>query len=104
MTVVAVSGQYVKPVVTDEFRMEIAQTFDIIVRPTEAHAYTIFAESMDRSGYTRGTLAPRAGMEAPIPRRRSRPLLMMGDMGMAKHDMSGMDMPGMNADSMGGMT
>lgn len=101
MTVVAVSGQYVKPVVTDEFRMEIAQTFDAIVRPAEAHAYTIFAESMDRSGYARGTLAPRAGMEAPIPRRRPRPLLLMGDMGMAMRDMTGMDMPGMDTDSTG---
>ena len=95
MTVVAVSGQWVQPVVTDEIRVEIAQTYDVLVQPTEDHAYTIFGESMDRSGYARGTLAPRAGMEAPIPRRRPRPTLVMADMGMAMHDMSGMDMGGM---------
>ncbi|MDP1857995.1 MAG: copper resistance system multicopper oxidase, partial [Gemmatimonadaceae bacterium] len=97
MTVVAVSGQYVKPVVTDEIRMEIAQTYDVIVQPTEAHAYTIFAESMDRSGYTRGTLAPRVGMAAPVPMRRPRPTLLMDDMGMAMEGMSGMDMKGDSA-------
>jgi CopA family copper-resistance protein len=94
MTVVAVSGQYVKPVVTDEFRLEIAQTVDVIVQPSESHAYTIFAESMDRSGYARGTLSPRLGMAAAVPMRRPRPTLLMGDMGMAMQDMAGMDMGG----------
>ena len=98
MTVVAVSGQYVQPVTTDEIRMEIAQTYDVIVQPTDDRAYTIFAESMDRSGYGRGTLAPRAGMSAEIPKRRPRPTLSMMDMGMAM-GMGGsgsMNMPGMN--------
>ena len=96
MTVVAVSGQYVKPVVTDEIRMEIAQTYDVIVQPTDDQAYTIFAESMDRSGYARGTLAPRAGMSAAIPKRRPRPTLSMMDMGMAMGmgGHGGMSMPG----------
>ena len=102
MTVVAVSGNWVQPVVTDEFRLEIAQTFDVIVQPTESHAYTIFAESVDRSGYARGTLAPRVGMSAPVPMRRPRPTLLMGDMGMAMSDMSGMDMGGMG--EMAGMS
>lgn len=90
MTVVAVSGQYVQPVVTDEIRMEIAQTYDVLIQPSEAHAYTIFAESMDRSGFARGTIAPSAGMEASIPRRRPRPTLTMADMGMAMGSMAGM--------------
>jgi len=92
MTVVQASGQHVQPVVTDEIRIEIAQTYDVIVQPTEDRAYTIFAESMDRSGFTRGTLAPRAGMNAPIPSRRPRPTLTMMDMGMGSH--AGMDMGG----------
>jgi CopA family copper-resistance protein len=83
MTVVQVSGQHVQPVTTDEFRIEIAQTYDVIVQPMADQAYTIFAESMDRSGYARGTLAPRAGMGAEIPRRRPRPTLTMMDMGMS---------------------
>ena len=98
MTLVQASGQYVQPVETDEFRIEIAQTFDVIVEPTEDRAYTVFAESMDRSGYARGTLAPRAGMSAAVPARRQRPVLTMADMGMDHGDMAGMDhsqMPGM---------
>lgn len=99
MTVVQVSGQNVKPVSTDEFRIEIAQTFDVIVQPVADEAYTIFTESMDRSGYARGTLSPRAGMSAAIPPRRPRPTLTMMDMGMAMSmgGHAGMAMPGMDA-------
>ncbi|HEX7118610.1 MAG TPA: copper resistance system multicopper oxidase [Longimicrobiales bacterium] len=82
MTVVQVSGQAVEPVETDELRIAIAETYDVIVEPGEDRAYTVFAEAMDRSGYARGTLAPREGMEAPVPERRERPVLSMADMGM----------------------
>ncbi|MEX2468053.1 MAG: copper resistance system multicopper oxidase [Gemmatimonadota bacterium] len=82
MTVVQSDGQHVKPVETDELRIAIAETYDVIVEPSEDQAYTIFAESMDRSGYARGTLAPREGMDAGVPPRRERPLLTMADMGM----------------------
>jgi CopA family copper-resistance protein len=92
MTVVEADGQYVQPVEVDEFRIAPAETFDVIVEPSEDRAYTVFAETMDRSGYARGTLAPRAGMTAEIPKQRPRPILSMKEMGM---DMSGMDMGGM---------
>lgn len=82
MTVVQASGQYVEPVETDEIRIAIAETYDVIVEPDEDQAYTLFAEAMDRSGFARGTLAPREGMEAPIPERRKRTILTMADMGM----------------------
>ena len=101
MTVMQVSGQHVRPIETDEIRIAIAERYDVIVEPTEDRAYTIFAEAMDRSGFARGTLAPREGMEAPVPPRRERPLLTMADMGM-DHDMAGMDMADMGHD-MGGM-
>ena len=94
MKVVQVSGQHVQPVETDEFRMAIAETYDVIVEPTADVAYTVFAEAMDRSGFARGTLAPREGMSGEVPVRRSRPLLTMADMGMAYGDMEGME--GMN--------
>ena len=90
MTVVQVNGQYVQPVSTDEFRIAIAETYDVIVQPAADQAYTLFAESSDRSGYARGTLAPQAGMFAPVPARRPRPLLTMTDMGMSMAGMSGM--------------
>ena len=82
MTVVQADGQNVQPVTVDEFRIAVAETYDVIVEPQDDQAYTLFAESMDRSCYARGTLAPRQGMSAPIPERRSRPLLTMADMGM----------------------
>ena len=98
MTVVQVDGQNVQPVVVDEFRMGPAETYDVIVEPVEDRAYTIFAETTDRSGYARGTLAPRAGMTAEIPARRPRPLRTMEDMGMS---MAGMGMEGMKKNSNG---
>ncbi|MEX2472806.1 MAG: copper resistance system multicopper oxidase [Gemmatimonadota bacterium] len=90
MTVVQSDGQHVKPVETDELRIAIAETYDVIVEPREERPYAVFAEAIDRSGYALGTLAPREGLRAPVPERRPRPLLTMADMGM-DHDMAGMD-------------
>lgn len=90
MTVVQVDGQDVEPVTVDEIRVAIAETYDVLVSPEEDRAYTVFAETMDRSGYARGTLAPRRGMTAELPSRRTRPMLTMKDMGMA--GMSSMEM------------
>jgi CopA family copper-resistance protein len=93
MTVVSVDGQHVQPVIVDEIRIAIAETYDVIVEPKEERAYTIFAEAMDRSGFARGTLATEKGMRATIPPRRERMVASMADMGMG--DMAGMK--GMNA-------
>ncbi len=92
MKVVQADGQNVKPVVVDEFRISVAETYDVIVEPKSDQAYTIFAETMDRSGFARGTLTPRSGMSAAIPRRRKRPTLTMMDMGMEMKGMHGMQM------------
>jgi len=89
MTVVQCDGQNVQPVETDEFQIGIAETYDVVVHPTEAKAYGLIAEAIDRSGLVRATFAPRTGMAADVPALRDRPLLGMKDMGM---DMSGMDM------------
>ena len=89
MTVVAADGQHVKPVSVDEFRIAVAETYDVIVEPVSEEAYTIFAQSMDRTGYARGTLAVREGLKAPVPAIDPRPLLTMDDMGMG--GMAGMD-------------
>jgi CopA family copper-resistance protein len=103
MTVVAADGLHVKPVSVDEFRIAVAETFDVVVEPTEA-AYTLFAQSMDRSGYARGTLAVKAGASAPIPALDPRPLVTMDDMGMAGMDHASMgDMAGMDHSAMAGM-
>lgn len=95
MTVIAADGQNVRPVEVDEFQIGTAETYDIIITPT-AEAYTIVAESMDRSGMALATLASRPGARAPIPPPRKPPLLDMGDMGMnhgdGAHSMKGMKM------------
>jgi FtsP/CotA-like multicopper oxidase with cupredoxin domain len=82
LTVVAADGQDVEPVTVDEFRIATAETYDVIVEPSDDRAYSIFAQAIDRSGYARGTLAPRAGMTAEIPPLDPRALLTHGDMGM----------------------
>lgn len=82
LTVVMADGQHVQPVETDELQIGTAETYDIIVQPPAEQAYTLYAESNDRYGYARATLAPRAGMEAAVPLLRPRPLLSMKDMGM----------------------
>ncbi|MEQ1866259.1 MAG: copper resistance system multicopper oxidase [Micropepsaceae bacterium] len=100
MIVIQADGQNVQPVPVDEFRIAVAETYDVIVTP-EDMAYTVMAEPIDRSGYARGTLSPREGMTAPIPPLRPRAVLNMSDMGMA-HDMG--DMKGMgDMDGMKGM-
>ena len=88
MTVVATDGIDIRPVEIDEFQIGNAETYDVIVQPWD-QAYTFVAETIDRSGMGRATLAPRMGMTAPVPPLRRRPTLSMADMGMG--DMGGMD-------------
>ncbi|ANI01546.1 copper oxidase [Pseudomonas putida SJTE-1] len=106
MTVVAADGQYVHPVSVDEFRIAVAETYDVIVEPEDEQAYTIFAQSMDRTGFSRGTLAIREGLQAAVPTVDPRPLISMNDMGMDHSSMAGMDhskMAGTDHGSMAGM-
>lgn len=114
MKFVEADGQPIKPVTRDEFRFGVAETYDVIVEPKEDKAYTIFAESIDRTGYARGTLATKEGMEGTIPAMRPRTVLTMADMAMGGMDHNtmqhGMDenngkmdmkMEGMDHSSMG---
>lgn len=90
MQVVQADGQNVQAIEVDEFRFGPGETYDVIVEPS-ADAYTIFAQSMDRSGYVRGTLAVSADLDAEVPKVDTLEHLsmtdMMGDMGA----MAGMD-------------
>jgi CopA family copper-resistance protein len=104
MTVVQADGNDVEPVTVDEFRIGVAETYDVIVQPNSNAAYTIFAQSLDRSGYARGTLAPSIGMTATVPPMDPRPVRTMADMGMG--NMAGMKnggMAGMNMSGVDGM-
>ncbi len=117
MKVVQADGLNVKPVDVEEFQISVAETYDVIVQPTEDKAFTLVAEAVDRSGMGRATLAPRPGMAAAVPPLRERPLATMKDMGMdmsmhgpmegmdhgpdggMQMDMSGMDMSMRNPDN-----
>ena len=97
MTVVQADGNDVLPVTVDQLRIAVAETYDVIVQPRDDQAYTVFAESMDRRGYARATLAPRAGMQGEVPELRAPRLLSMADMGQAH---AGMDHGSMAAGEM----
>ncbi|TCT07065.1 copper resistance system multicopper oxidase [Paralcaligenes ureilyticus] len=115
LTVVQADGQNIEPVTVDEFRFGPGETYDVIVEPKD-DAYTLFAQSMDRTGYARGTLAMRAGVVAAVPHVDKPEWLSMADMmgamgggmaGMAGMDHGGSDQPamaGMNHGAMAGMS
>jgi CopA family copper-resistance protein len=108
LKVVAADGNDVHPVNVEEFRIGVAETFDVIVAPTKDQAYTIFAQAQDRSGYARATLSPRPGMTAAIPLMDPRPLRSMAGMDMKSGGTNGStqgmkDMPGMDHSAMPGM-
>ena len=94
LMVVQADGNDVEPVTVDEFRIGTSETYDVIVQPDTDRAFTIFAQTIDRSGFARGTLAPRSGMAGAVPPPDPRPLRGMADMGMA--DMNHGSMPGMD--------
>lgn len=104
LTVVQADGVNVEPVTVDEFRFGPGETYDVLVQPKD-DAYTVFAQSMERTGYARGTLAVNSGLAAPVPQVDAREWLtmadMMGDMGSMDHGAMA-DMPGMNQGAQGG--
>ncbi len=96
MTIVAADGQNIEPTSVDEFRIGVAETYDVVVEPNADSAYTIFAQSIDRTGYARGTLSPDADWVAKVPQMDPPALLGHSDMGMggmdhSQHDMGGVD-------------
>ena len=89
MDVVQTDGHDVHPVAVDQFRIGVAETYDVIVQPQDGRAYTLFAQAQDRLGYARATLAPRFGMAGDIPPMDPRPVRTMVDMGMGMGGMKG---------------
>lgn len=108
MTVISADGQDVDPVTVDEFRISVAETYDVLIEPRDDRAYTLFAQSIDRMGYARGTFAPRADMQAEVPRLDEPQWLTMMDMMGAMTSMEGMSgmagMEGTNGASMKGLS
>jgi CopA family copper-resistance protein len=85
LTVVAADGLPVRPVIVDELRVAVAETYDVIVEPSGADAFAIVAQAMDRTGVAAGMLAIRDGLRAPVPPPDPRPVLTMADMGHGGH-------------------
>jgi FtsP/CotA-like multicopper oxidase with cupredoxin domain len=104
MTVIQADGNDVEPVEVDQFRMGVAETYDVIVQPHDEAAYTIFAQAEDRTGFARGTLTPRLDLTAAVPAMDPRPKRTMMDMGMNMSEMHGMKMGDMNGMDMSGMS
>ncbi len=102
MTVIQVDGQDVEPVTVDEFRCGPGETYDVLVTPGD-QPYTIFAQSMDRTGYARGTLTPRAGLSAPVPEPDRPQWLSMADMMGAMGNTGAMGGMAAGMDNMTGM-
>ncbi len=88
MTVVSADGQHIQPVDVEEFRIGVAETYDVIVEPAGNKAYTVFAQAIDRTGFARGTLTPDPRLSAEIPPMDSVPILTHGDMGMSHEGMA----------------
>lgn len=104
LTVIAADGLPVTPVTVDELRIAVAETYDVLVTVGDLPAYTLFAQSMDRTGFARGTLARAAGLQAQVPEPDPRPVLSMDDMGHGgMGQMDHANMPGMDHGSMAGM-
>ena len=91
MTVVSADGQNIEPISVDEFRIGVAETYDVIVSPKSDRAYSIFAQAFDRTGYARGTLTPDPSLTAEVPDFDPYPVLSHQDMGMDMANMSGMN-------------
>jgi FtsP/CotA-like multicopper oxidase with cupredoxin domain len=100
MTVVAADGQYVDPVSVDEFRIGVAETYDVLVTPDDDMAYSVFAQAIDRSGYASGRLTSDISLQADVPPMDYAPILTHGDMGMGGMDHSNMDHSNMSAEMM----
>jgi CopA family copper-resistance protein len=100
MTVVAADGQNIKPVTVDEFRIAPAETYDVLITPDGEQAYCLFAQTIDRSGYARGTLTPNVQLTAAVPAMDPAPNLTHQDMGMGGMDHSGHDMGEMDMKAM----
>lgn len=95
ITVVASDGHLIKPIDVDEFRIGVAETYDIIITPdTHNQPYAIFAQAIDRSGYAIGSITSDPTQLAVAPPMDPKPILTMKDMGMKMSDMS--EMSGMN--------
>ncbi|MDE0947138.1 MAG: multicopper oxidase domain-containing protein [Sphingobium sp.] len=102
MTVVAADGRAVEPVTVDEFRIGVAETYDVIVEPKAGRAYPLWVETLDRRASVLAAIAPREGMAVTGPAPRPRQVLLMSEMGSMGTSMGGDAKPMAGMNSSGG--
>lgn len=85
MTVVAADGRAVEPVVVDELRMGVAETYDVIVESKGDRPLRIFAQTVDRNASVLAGIGPAPAKLAPVE-KRPQPILLLSEMG---HSMDG---------------
>ena len=90
MTIVAADGRQVEPVTVDEFRMGVAETYDVIVEPQGDKPRALWIETIDRRAHVLASLSADAGQRAEAPAPRPRQILLLSEMG---HDMAAMASP-----------
>ncbi|WP_040727049.1 copper resistance system multicopper oxidase [Thiomicrorhabdus sp. Kp2] len=98
MTVIAADGNLVQPVEIDQFRIGVAETYDVLVEPQDNQAYAIFAQALDRSGYAIGSLTTHTDIIADTPELDPLPILSHSDMAMDMRNMDHSTHGGMNHD------
>ena len=87
MTVVASDGRAVEPVIVDELRMGVAETYDVIVEVKENRPYRLYAETLDRRNAVLAVIGPDPHASVAPPAKRPQPILLLSEMG---HDMGEM--------------
>jgi CopA family copper-resistance protein len=95
MTIVAADGRQVEPVTVDEFRMGVAETYDVIVESQGDKPRALWIETIDRRAHALASLSADAGQRAEAPAPRPRQILLASEMG---HDMAAMAGSGAAAD------
>ena len=80
MTIVAADGRPVQPVTVDEFRIGVAETYDVIVEPA-AGAHALWVESLDRRVSVLGRLTSDPALSVAAPASRPKQVLMLAEMG-----------------------
>lgn len=96
LTVVEVQGNDVKPFEVKEITLAPGQTIDVLLKIKESKLYTIYAESLDTSGYAVGILNSTATKVTQIPAVTPFPPPPPMNMAGMSQNMSEQSMPGMD--------
>jgi FtsP/CotA-like multicopper oxidase with cupredoxin domain len=80
MMIVAADGRPVQPVMVDEFRMGVAETYDVIVEP-KSGAFALWVETLDRRASVLTSLTSDPALTVAAPALRPKQVLLLAEMG-----------------------